>query len=731
MIRKRNRLLAALLAASMLALPTGALAADAVAPEEPVQAEEQPRLAEVKVSREQAIAIARQTFTIPAELGEPNTGISQEADTAIWSLRWQSDDKQPDQLYINVYVDAVTGRVTGYNTWSTGSETRGLSYTRQEARALAEDWFRKLVPEELRSGLRFVENPMSSSYYYGGTTYRFDWERMEQGYPVTDEGVSITIDARTGQLTDYSLTWHEGLSFAVPEKLLAQAEVDEILRQYLGMTLQYRYFTKLGTDEGEWRLVYAPRNGLTYVDQEGRMLNYNGQVVPPSPEPRLLDSPQKSYAAPASPLDREAALKVASAATGIAAAPVSSSYDESGTDVKRHEWSFSWRIDGTETYATVDAQTGVLTSMYSWSRDSELLKEGEEPAVSHAEAEATAIAFVRDNRPDLAGRILYLPEAEWEDVYKDLAGYDFRFVQLQNGLPVDGRQMSVEVDARTGAVRYFYSYTEALGNEEFPAVQGVIGVEQALDAYLEAEGLRLAWVSLWDKGGNEKQPPQLLWTSDDLLPLAAVDALTGAPLDWQGRDLIAAALRPSDIDGHFAEREIELLWSRGVFDLDDGQFRPDELATAAELARWIVLAKGIQPYPAADFGGMGAGASLARQLAASADSPYFGAAFRAGIMRPEDFTEGTDLNGPVSRELFALWAVRAMSYSRVAEMEPRIALPFADADQVGARYQNAVALLAGFGIVSGDGENLFHPQESITRGAAAKILYAVSTETRY
>lgn len=729
----RKRLLASLLAVTLLALPTGAWAADEVMPsphpDEPPAQDESP--AAIQITRERAIAIARQHFVIPADLGLPNASIRQDADSAVWSLHWQSSEKQPDRISINVEVDALSGRVTGYNSWSTAAEPQALTYTREEARALAEDWFGKLVPAELRTALRFVDAPMNTSYY-GGTEYRFTWERMEQGYPVEDEGASIAIDARSGELTDYSLTWREGRTFQLPATVLTQAEAEAAARPHLGMTLQYRNYTERGTDEGQWRLVYAPLTGLPYVDQEGRLLDYNGAIAKPNREPRLLDSPQTPYRVPTSPLDRDAALAIAAAATGRTDPPVSSSYQESGADTKSYEWSFSWRREaGGEISATVDAQTGGLTRLYSWSGDEEPLKEGEEPPVSRQEAEGTAIAFVQTRRPDLAGRILYLPGPEQHDNPKRLFEHSFRFTQAQNGVLVDGRDMWVDVNARTGEVSYFYSNSSARGEEEFPAADGVIGVEKALDAYLTAMGLRLSWVSLWSKEVDEQLPPQLLWTSDDRLPLTAVDAFTGAPLDWEGRDLIEAARRPSDIAGHFAEREIELLWNRGVLELTDGKFMPDELATAAELARWIVLAKGLQPYPFADFGGMGAAEPLAQKLADSAESPYFGAAFRAGIMRPEDFAEGADLNGPVSRELFALWAVRAMAYTRAAEMEARIALPFADAEQVGAKYHNAVALLAGFGIISGDGANRFHPQAPITRGAAAKILYAVSAEPRY
>src|SRR5690606_36573031 len=129
------------------------------------------------------------------------------------------------------------------------------------------------------------------------------------------------------------------------------------------------------------------------------------------PEPRPLDPPATAYRRPASPLDRDAALAIAAAALGIADPPSSSAYDETGTDVKRREWSFSWQLEGGGGgYVTVDAEAGVLTQMYAWSAPGEeLLREGEEPSVSLAEAEAAALAFVQRFRPDLAGRVVYLP----------------------------------------------------------------------------------------------------------------------------------------------------------------------------------------------------------------------------------------------------------------------------------------------------------------------------------
>lgn len=730
MIRKGKGFLASLLVLMLLACPGGAWASPADPAGEPPAQD----LAQVRISREEAIAIARQVFAIPAELGEPSVGIQQSSESAVWTLSWTSGDRQPDRLYIDVWVDAATGRITSYSQWSTRLETLALplTYTMDEAREVAEAWFAKLVPADLQPGLRFVENTLNAGYW-GGTSYRFSWERVEQGYPVDGDGVSVAIDARTGDIIAYSLTWRDGLEFFLPEQILPREQAVDVLRRHLGMRLMYEYITEPGTDEGEWRLVYQPLSGLPYVDQEGRAIGDDGEPVKPAPDPVPVDFVQMPCRQPALPLDQETALQIARAAAGRTDPPARVGYSEQKGEPRAAEWSFTWSLDPQgELYVTVDAQSGVLTYVYSWTADEEPLKENEEPPVSRQAAEATALAFLRTHRPDLAGRVQYLPLAEdplaWPGTRPPT--HSFEFEKLAGGIPLVGQRISVEVDVRTGEVRAFWAARDPEG-EEFPAAEGAVGAEAATDAYLAARGLGLRWVSLWSPELKRNLPPRLLWAPDNRVPVTSVDALTGAPLDYYGRDLIQASRRPSDIAGHPAEREIELLWSRGILDLEDGRFRPEEPATAGELARWIVLAEDLRPYPEADFGGMGAGDALARRLAGSAESPYFGAAMREGIILPADFPADFDPDGPVSRELFALWAIRAMGYGRVAAMDRAIEMPFTDAAQIGRRFANAVALLSGFGIVQGDAEGRFRPQEPVTRGDAARILYAVTAEPRY
>jgi hypothetical protein len=354
------------------------------------------------------------------------------------------------------------------------------------------------------------------------------------------------------------------------------------------------------------------------------------------------------------------------------------------------------------------------------------------------------VAFIHSYRPDLAGKIMIMPSEESRNpelkiklAMSPRQTYYVRFAFMKNGIRVADRQASIDVDAMTGKVRGFWA-NDFAAKDQFPVAAALITSEAAMNAFLQSQGVEAAWVEFWQPTATGKDmqqsPPQLVWAPGAALNVAGIDAKTGAPLDFQGRDLLQQGKRPTDIDGNVAEREIELLWVRGILDLKDGKFNPAETATAGELARWLVMARGMQPYMSYDFrgafsGGRG-GDGFAAKLENAKESAYFGAALQNGIILPEDFTMDSDPTAPVSRELFALWVTRAMGYGAVARMPNRIAMPFADQAGIGAGYANAVALLHGLSVAKGDEQTKFEPQRKVTRGEAAIFLFAVASGPR-
>jgi hypothetical protein len=755
---RHRRAVAALLVSAALAVPGGALAADPAPPQSPpADTGKGPAMGpskeaavdsqNFKVSRDEAISIAVRMFNIPKELGEPNVGASESKDGAMWQLEYHTPAKQAMQVNISVGIDAQTGAVLNYNRSAAeaGKDPAPLSYTRAQALAKASFWLDMLAPA-LKPSLRAIENPMSYGYYGTDATYNFQWQRIAEGYPVRNDSVNIAIDARTGQLASFNRGRGSAQSFKLPATLLDKAKAEAAYRSQIQLQLQYQYYQKPGTDTGEWKLVYRPNtSSYPMMNQDGKLIDYSGQPlnVAAMSEMKLVPAADKPYQAPAKSLSKEEALQLAKAAAGRTDEPNNASYNEQGAEQKSRIWNFNWQAQdekgGIYTNVGVDVDRGLIVNYNSYGPQ-QPLKEGEQPKFTEAQARETAMQFIRSYRPDLAGKLMIMPSVESSNpamkaklAYQQM--YYVSFVMMKNGLQVADRQMSVNVDAMTGTVRSFWA-NDLDSKQEFPAVTGVIKPEAAMDAFLASEGLEAFWTQFWQPMPMVKDvqssEPQLVWGPGAALNVVAIDAKTGAPLDYQGRDLLQQGKRPTDIDGNPAEREIELLWVRGILDLKDGKFNPGQTATAGELARWLVMARGMQPYMSYDFRGnfAGSAAPAAAKLESAADSAYFGAALQNGVILPEDFTADSDPAAPVSRELFALWVARAMGYGAVAKMPNHIAMPFADQAKIGAKYANAVALLNGLGVVKGDQQTNFEPQRQVTRGEAAMFLFTVASEPR-
>lgn len=749
--QKSRRLVAAALVLA-LSVPAAALAAPepASAPAAPA-AGDQAVARDLKVSRDQAVALARQTFGIGQDMGEPRVSLNQSTrpnERSVWNLNWETPAKKLPRLWYNIGVDAMTGEIVNYSFERQGEEQQPpLKYTRQAAQGIAANWLQRLAPD-YKAKVRLKEERFGQPMYWGGpATYTYAFERIEAGYPVANQGLNFTVDARTGELKSFHRNWEPGRAFKVPSSIVAPAEAEAAITQYVPMTLSYRRFYKPGVDKPEWGLVYAPRMGYyPAVDAaSGRLLDSRGERLDLSKlqEPARLEGAYEPYRKPAAPLTRDQALALAQKVSDRKDAPTRSYYNEHPEGAT---WNFSWYKDGPleqgerNTDVNIDAVNGVVLHFGGWGPEPSPEERGE-PTVTEEAARKAAVSFILKYRPDLAPDLRILPTEQSPEHAKERLArggklpprtqWNFSFQLLRKGIPLLGSQARVAVDAYTGEIRNFWADMESgAAASDLPDPKGAITPHAAMAAFLKYAGLTLTWFSYggyWDTG--EEPRSQLVYAPDPGRGFS-LDGFTGHPVDDQGRDLVELSARPEDIAGHPAQKEIELLLGRGVFEVKGGKFEPARQVTRAEAARWLVLARGLRPVTAYDFYGAfgGKGGEAVRLLAKSEAAPFFGAALQSGIITPEDVLANTDPQAVVSREEFALWSARAMGYGAVVRMEVRIPMAYTDADQVGARFHNAVALLAGLKAINAEGA--YRPQDTIVRGEAAVMLFAVSNEPR-
>lgn len=167
---------------------------------------------------------------------------------------------------------------------------------------------------------------------------------------------------------------------------------------------------------------------------------------------------------------------------------------------------------------------------------------------------------------------------------------------------------------------------------------------------------------------------------------------------------------PTDHWAAAAVAELKLRDSTAGF--PDGSFHPDAPVTRADLVRWLLDAAGVAPEPGeSPFTDVPAGAVHAG---------YLRAAYRIGLLKGDGGKARPD--DPLTRQEAAALLVRAAALSQPLP-QPPAAPAFSDQDTIAAWAQPSVAAAAGNGLLQGDGDGSFRPQQTLTRAEAAVLVW--------
>jgi len=238
---------------------------------------------EANISLEQAINIAKEAFPVPESMDRFTTEFSQSAEEkAFWELRWYSTGTTGGSM--NVRVNAETGGIWSMHRWTPvlpGQEYRGLPrYKREQLVDTAKALAKKLQPERFKTTR--LQQDREEDYFVplyqqrGRIDYRYQFVRIINGITYPENGISVTIDGNTGEVTNYSLNWEDSKDFppAVGRITLAQAE--QVFRNEACPELQYFRPPIQGGKEVPLKLVYrlpGPRDQVLIDALTGALLS--------------------------------------------------------------------------------------------------------------------------------------------------------------------------------------------------------------------------------------------------------------------------------------------------------------------------------------------------------------------------------------------------------------------------------------------------------------------------
>ncbi|MHB8158026.1 MAG: YcdB/YcdC domain-containing protein [Desulfocucumaceae bacterium] len=696
------------------------------------------------VSLEEAIAIAKEKVSVPADLDSFKSEYYEDNGRGRWVFRWSKAG--PPESNMQITVSAVTGELGGigyYRSVAPGTHYNGLpAYSREQCLIIAREEAARLQPDRYPStalatdGEQWQPSPTAGDREYP-IVYSFNFRRTHTGIPVAEQGINVGISAETGELMTFDSNWDAEIKLPSPGGRISPGQAGKVFTEKAGLELTY--FMPYSEDPdvpGDLKPVYRIKppgrfvlNALTgeVIDSRDVDIFFDRMMGGGGMEMSYLRADSKTPI-PLSPAENRAVKELKEFLSADQAQEAASRLVEipgghtvSGRSLERHYgvpglrvWNISYQDKDGKNYirVSVDARSGELIS-FSLDQGNRLEDMYKEPQVkvSEEEAKKTAGEFIKKMQPGKYGQVVFRQlESEmgpWIKMGKSApSGYTINYARVTGGVVYPENGFRVTVNASTGKITY---YEMNWWETRFPGVQGVLGVPAANEKFLEGHPITLEYAKAYKRWGGGKEPQYYLVYSPTGGTGVIMDAMSGQELDYQGKPVVKKG-KPAfdDIAGHPAEKDILFLAGEGIIAGEGGKYRPDDQIIGAEALSMLVKAFGHRgPY---------------YPLAAAKDSPWYrqvvDSAMGMGII-DKDFTVIPEAG--LSRLQLSRLGINAGGWGKLAKISGIFKLDVEDAGKVPAEYRGYAAAAVGMGLVNPENGN-FDPSREITRGEAATFL---------
>ncbi|BBH23803.1 hypothetical protein Back11_51480 [Paenibacillus baekrokdamisoli] len=769
-IGNRQWMLTLCAAVALTAAVPGSAFADGSAPSAPsasvssgtVGSLKEGSLIDSSISKIKAEALARSYVSIPAEYKLQNANLYSGSNWMnsrdIWSLAFVKTVGGKQKGTINVGIDANSGLLTSYNVYvdePNAKPSYPLKVDRDAARTVALAFIAKQTPA-YKDQLRFDEDygndlkpPLNGQVRH---SLRFD--RVVGDIAYMDNYIDVDVDSE-GRILRYEVTWNESLIFNQQKPSLSLTEAAAKIRSLVKPELVY---------VSPYQMKEPRKPILSYDLQPVTIDAVTGQLTQPlysidqwasTPvtDKALGSKPQGGKA-----LTREQAAQAIKAAFPIPKDAVQSDanyneYKDGNSGTTSSSWSLRWQLKSGDKEvgsinASIDSDTGIIRNFSSYRYQSDD-SSAATSRITYNDAKTKAVELVKKQFPWLTNQLYIRQQSEVELERQNNGNnqYSFSFVRKIDGARLDSDSIQVTINASSGDVQELWSN---LSVYDYPAqTPAVISADKAINAWMNYYKLELTYVTETSFQINGQPiPPEkykLMLASGELKgddkdvqsTTKLVYRLVSKPRDesvfldaqtgqWRSSDSgeTTELIKPKaiDVEGHWAQRELELMVAYKALDVVDGKVRPNQVITRGELIKMLVLAMN-SGRPPIMYASDQAKTSFSDVSASSAYYVYVQDAMQQNLI---DLGDGSfNPEGKVDRGEMAELIVRALGYNSLAEHKDLFNVSFKDESKVKKKGQ--AAIVVGLHIMSlTDGS--FLPERQVTRAEASAAFFRFLSE---
>jgi hypothetical protein len=561
-----------------------------------------------KITLQSAINIARTYFDVPASFTNFSFNYNTYDDHQNWNLTWSLPQINGENGSMNITVNASTGNIESMNYWSQSKNQPKYVFpkiSRDQAREIAESFLNKIDADKIDQ-LIHINNTDQLVSLTLPQSYVFEWERIVNGIPFSNDYIQISVDTQNGKIINYQMNWTNS-KFPNPADILTPEQAKSAFLS--NDLLMLEYYPLQSTTQSTAILVYAlsPNNGaidaitgkpLKLQDDQWLNWGYFSNVVNSEGKVPFKAHNQAQLAETYKFIDVKTAVddlkKIVEIPSNLELTSANLTYNPNDG---RIVWNLYWwnqdeakaTITGTVTsiFAGIDPLNGSLDHLYvnyqNPSPKATLLNENE--------AQKIAESFLKKAQPN------YFTQSKWNPQagYKPQGAYNFVYDRIVNGIPFPANSMEITV-SDFGLVT---SYGSNWSNAFFEGTNGIIPLSTAKEIFLNYRPLALNYVKI-NNQNNSTSTIKLVYLPEIRNPIVSnlLSAKTGEPLNWNGMsiDQNAMACHFNDLNLTEYATYISYLGQAGLFGEYGNLFMPYGKITAENFIKNLLAIKNGADY---------------------------------------------------------------------------------------------------------------------------------------
>lgn len=557
-----------------------------------------------KITLQSAINIARTYFDVPASFTNFSFNYNTYDDHQNWNLTWSSPQiNNQSNGSLNITINASNGNVESMNYWNQSKNQPKYVFpkiSRDKARKIAETFLNKIDSNKIDQ-LIHINNTDQLVPLTLPQSYVFEWERIVNGIPFSNDDIQISVDAQSGRIIGYQMNWTNP-KFPNPSDILTPKQAKSAFLS--DDLLMLEYYPLQSTTQSTAILVYTLSQNNGAIDaitgkslklQNDQWLNegYFSNVVNSEGKAPFKENNQAQLAETYKFIDGKTAVddlkKIVEIPSNLELTSANLAYNPNDG---RIVWNLYWwnqneakaTITGTVTsiFAGIDAVNGSIDHLYvnyqNPSPKATLLNKNE--------AQKIARLFLKKAQPT------YFTQSKWNPQagYKPQGAYNFVYDRIVNGIPFPANSMEITV-SNFGMVT---SYSSNWSNVSFESTDGIIPLSTAKEIFLNYRPLALNYVRI-NNQNNSTSTIRLVYLPEIRNPIVSnlLNAKTGEPLNWNGMsiDQNAMAYHFNDLNLTEYATYISYLGQAGLFGEYGNLFMPSGKITVENFIKNLLALK--------------------------------------------------------------------------------------------------------------------------------------------